>query len=368
MNELVPECITDLDSLQALGPAWQALSARLPENTDFFATWDYTWAYLNFHRPAQWQVVALREAGSQRLVAVFALQLFQLEAGGQMYRACQPLGTGYLTYIEFAVEGARRRDALQVLLNRVLRQQLAIDVAIFWPLHQSSPLYLSLLEDLGTSAALKTLRIPDNLHEIETRGLSLERHLAACSSKSFQHAAYCQRRLQAMGTLHFTLSEPPETMPAVLHALCQQNLRKFAGRHAFGHLPQWSAFMAEMVVSLSRAGLAQLSTLRLEGRVLASGVTFLHKRRRYFYLVDYDPAFARYSPAKVLLAKLIEQTFGEQGVFCFGAGSSRYKRDWGPSVGELKAAIVFFTSAARAALDGQLTGQGLNALGGVCGR
>ncbi len=365
MSELIPERVTDLPALEELREAWQALSARLPENTDFFATWDYTWAYLTCHRPANWQVVAVREAGSQRLVAVFALQLFQIEAEGRVYRACQPLGTGYLTYIEFAVEGALRRDVLQVLLNTVLQQQLNIDVAIFWPLHQSSPLYLSLLEDLGRTEVLKTLRFPSNLHEIETRGLGFDRYLAACSSTSFKNAAYCQRRLSAMGALGFTLSEPPEAMRPLLETLCQQNLHKFGERHAFRHLPKWSAFIYELVVSLSQAGLAQLSTLRLDGRVLACGVGFLHKRRRYFYLIDYDPEFVRYSPAKILLAKLIEQTFQEGGVFCFGAGSSRYKREWGPSVGELKAAIVFFNPTARAALDAQLTVHGLNALGGV---
>ena len=49
---LTPEPITDFPALQALHADWQALSARVPENTDFFATWDYIWAYLSFHRPA----------------------------------------------------------------------------------------------------------------------------------------------------------------------------------------------------------------------------------------------------------------------------------------------------------------------------
>ena len=57
---LTPEPITDFPALQALRADWQALSARIPENTDFFATWDTTWTYLSLHRPANWQVVAIR--------------------------------------------------------------------------------------------------------------------------------------------------------------------------------------------------------------------------------------------------------------------------------------------------------------------
>lgn len=363
MATLTTELIDDWPALEALREAWRALSARLPENTDFFATWDYTWTYLNCHRPANWRVVVVRDSGTQ-LVAVFPLQLFQLEEQGQVFRVCQPLGTGYLPYIEFPIDSRVRRDVLQTLLNTVMRQ-LGVDVAIFWPLHQSSPLYLSLLEDLGRTEALKTLRFPDNLHEIETRGLDFDRYLESCSSTTFRNSAYCQRRLGAMGALSFTLSEPLAVMRPLLDTLCQQNRQKFAERHAAQHLPKWSAFIPELVMSLSQAGRAQLSTLRLDGRVLASGVGFLHKRRRYFYLIDYDPEFVRFSPAKVLLAKLIEQTFQDQDVFCFGAGSSRYKRDWGPSVGELKAAIVFLNPPARTALEAKLDLRGLNALGGV---
>jgi len=32
---LIPECITDFPALAALREAWQGLSARIPESTDF---------------------------------------------------------------------------------------------------------------------------------------------------------------------------------------------------------------------------------------------------------------------------------------------------------------------------------------------
>lgn len=75
--------------------------------------------------------------------------------------------------------------------------------------------------------------------------------------------------------------------------------------------------------------------------------------------------WVRFSPAKILLRNLIEHTFQEGGVFCFGAGGAAYKRAWGPMVGELKAALVFFKPAARAALEDRLDVRGLNSLGGV---
>lgn len=359
----IPETITDFSALEALREEWQSLTARIPENSDFFATWDYTRAYLHVHRPANWQVVAIRQAQTRALMAVFPLQLFQIEQEGQIFRACQPLGVGYLPHIEFPIDSAARRDVLQVLLGPVLQQQLKIDVALFWPLHQSSPLYLALLEDLGPTAALKSLRFPDNLHEIETRGRDLKKYRQACSIKSFKDAAYMARKLGREGDLSFTLSESTANVRTLMDSLCQQNLKKFGDQHAYRHLPKWSAYLPELAVALCVDGLAQLSTLRLNGAVVASVLSFVHKQRRSLYLIDCDPAFVRYSPSKILLAKLIEQTFAEGGVFCFGAGSTPYKRDWGPAVGELKAALVFLNVDARTALEAKLTLGGLNSLG-----
>lgn len=363
--QLTSQRITDFLALEALRSDWQALSARTPENTDFFATWDYTWAYLNGHRPANWQVVTIRDSDGGALVAVFPLQVFQIEHQGQVFRACQPLGTGYLPYVEFPVESRVRRDVLQVLLNTVLQQQLNIDLAIFWPLHQASPLYLTLLEDLGRTEVLKTLRFPGNLHEIETRGRDLAAHRQGCSIKSFKDAAYKARKLGRQGDLRFTLSEPIDQLRPLMETLCQQNLQKFGEQHACRHLPKWSTYLPELAVALAATSQAQLSTLRLDGEVVASVLTFVHKQRRSLYLIDYDPQYVRYSPSKILLASLIEATFAEGGIYCFGAGSTPYKRDWGPAVGELKAALVFFNPNARAALEDQLTLNGLNSLGAL---
>lgn len=72
-----------------------------------------------------------------------------------------------------------------------------------------------------------------------------------------------------------------------------------------------------------------------------------------------------YCPSKILPAKLIEQTLAASGIFYFGAGSTAYKRDRGLAVGGLKAALVFFNPAARAALEDQLTLNGLNSLSGA---
>ena len=204
-----------------------------------------------------------------------------------------------------------------------------------------------------------------NLHEIETRGHDLAAHQQACSIKSFKDAVYKARKLGGHGKLRFTLNEPLASLRPLMETLCDQNLRKFGDQHACRHLPKWSAYLPELAIALSVSGLSQLSTLRLDGEVVASVLSFVHKQRRSLYLIDYDPKFVRYSPSKILLKKLIEQTFADGGVFCFGAGSSAYKRDWGPAVGELKAVLVFFNPAARAALEGQLGLRWLNSLGGV---
>lgn len=356
MPEIDVQIISDVPTLDRVREDWLNLSTTLPENTGFFAGWDYTHAYLRFHRPRHWVVIALRAADTGRLVGVFPLQVFQLQTAHGLMRACQPLGAAYLPYIEFHVRSHDRPEVLNALLNAGLRRTLGIDVLILWPLHETSPLYRTLLEDLGGGPFLKTQRFPDNLHEIDSRPLTVDAYRRLCRSSTLPNAQYAERRLRREGRVEIGRVDPQDHA-ALRHgvsALCALNQSKFGAAHIHAPRPHWPAYMAELVSELSAQGLAELVTLRCNAQVISSAICFLYKRRRSLYLYGYDPEFARFSPSKILLAHLIERTFDERGVFCFGAGRNRYKRDWALSVGELKSACVFLNPDARAALDDQI--------------
>ena len=109
--------------------------------------------------------------------------------------------------------------------------------------------------------------------------------------------------------------------------------------------------------------MAEVATLRLDRRVIAAGLSYWHKGRRYYTMCHYDPAYARFSPGKILMRGVIEHTFRDKGVFCFGAGAHAYKARWARSAGELKAAYVFLDTSVREKLGAQLNSGLIDRLG-----
>lgn len=348
---MLSEVIHSEPALLAIKREWQALSTSVPHSIGFFGGWDFVWHYIHVIRPGKWFVVALRHTESRQLVAVFPWELINLNAGEGIYCAVQPLGPSLVPYVDFAVSPAHLRAVLQVLFNTVLAQQVKIDVVCLWPLHEASLLYNVLNEDMRGSDVLKTFRYPNNLCEIETRGQDYDQYRREKSGVSFANARYCERRLKKEGELCFTLCEPALSATDIAAELCAASADRFPDQFVYRHKPGWAALVGEMVEALAGQGIAQVSTLRFNGAMIAGSLSFWHKCRRYFYLTYYDRAYAKYSPGKILLNRLIEQTFADKGIFCFGAGANSYKEHWAQSTGELKAAYIFLNPAARHVLD-----------------
>lgn len=354
------EVVSTLDALDALQECWQALYAAVPENTGFFASYQYLRVYLNFHRPVGWVVVAVFNTNKDQLLGVFPLSIFNIQDGSTVYRACKPLGGAYAPYFDFAVQSHFRRDVLSILLYDVLRGHFKCDLAFLGPLHDSSPLCLALLEDIN-SQELKIVRNPNSLSQIETRGQYFEDYFRQRKSLTLPNARYQERRLRKMGTVEIRLADHGEDFTERVVELCQRNEAQFAETNYYRHHANWHAYMAQLVTHLAPQGLAEFSTLRLNDQVIASALSFIHPGRHYFYLTAYDPVFANHSPSKILMSRLIERTFAEKRVFCFGAALYPYKLDWLQSVGDIRTPIVFFSPESRRALDERLVAGKLSA-------
>lgn len=344
--------ITTITQLEALKDGWRALSGSVQENTGFFASWDYTYAYVKFHRPNDWVVIAAYADLSKIPIAIFPLTSFNIEHEGRTFKAYKALGIPYISYIEFPIQDEFRRVLLPKLLSDVLQTYLNCDVLFFGPFSESSLTYLAMVESLPKEQ-LKTLT-HRTLSQIDSRGQSFEGYFARRKKSTLPDALRCERRLCELGQLEFRCSDHHSDLDEIVTWLCRQSADNFGSNHLLGTQSDWAGFVAKLAAQLCPIGLIEISTLRLDGRVIASHLGFLFKGRRSYYLPAYDHKFSRFSPSKVLMAKLIERTFHENGVFCFGSGIYPYKLDWCQTVGEVKIPIVFFDSVTRRALDDYL--------------
>ena len=348
------QIIQELPELQALEADWHALSTAGPQSLDFFSTWNFTWHYVSTMQPRKWLVVCLREAHTGALCGVFPWEFFTLQADAGAFRAVQPLAAAVVPYVEPPLALAVRRDVLQVVLDTVLRDQLRIDLVCWWPLHEASPLYQLLTEDLGGSAVLQTFRYSRNIHELETRGLDYEQYCLTQPGDTFADARYQQRRLGRLGEVALNMHEDGAEALRVADWMCQGIALQFGADFLYRGRPRWPQLVRALVGELGASAVAEVATLRLDGRVIAASLSYWHKGRRYYTLCHYDPAYARFSPGKILMRGLIEQTFHDKGIFCFGAGNHAYKGRWARSAGELKAAYVFLSASVREHLGDQL--------------
>jgi hypothetical protein len=364
---VVAEIIDNELALFALQADWQSLSGALPDSIDFFSSWDYVSSFVRFHQRGHWYIATFRDATTRQLVGVFPLRVFQLKGSdGVTYQACQPLGPGVVPYIEMPVRSGYLRLVLQQLLNAVLKQQLKVDVAFFWPLHESSALYRSLLEDFGVQGIFKIHRYPRSLSTIETWGIDCESYYKNLPSGVFRDARYRERRLGKLGNVQITQEQGPEQVRATVALLCQWNINRYAEKHAYVQHPQWAEFTTHLAADMAQRGLAEVLSLRLDGVPIAATLSFVYKRRRCFYLYDGEPAYRQYSSSKIVLSHLIERSFEAQQIFCFGSGDYAYKRDWAQSVGEIKACCLFLNPLAQTALGEQLDSKNIvNGLGAL---
>jgi CelD/BcsL family acetyltransferase involved in cellulose biosynthesis len=90
-------------------------------------------------------------------------------------------------------------------------------------------------------------------------------------------------------------------------------------------------FICDTAEELLRAHMLLLHAMLLNDQVVAASFAMLHGERLYFYLCDFDPAYATISPGTMLTAHVIEQAANEGAKFFdFLQGDEQYKfAKWG---------------------------------------
>jgi CelD/BcsL family acetyltransferase involved in cellulose biosynthesis len=82
--------------------------------------------------------------------------------------------------------------------------------------------------------------------------------------------------------------------------------------------------------ALAAAGIARMTLMSIEERVVGAHYGFVHRSTAFAYLGGFDPAFAFESPGTVLMGHAIEAAIAEGcGEFHFLRGQEPYKYEWG---------------------------------------
>lgn len=156
-------------------------------------------------------------------------------------------------------------------------------------------------------------------------------YLSTRSSNLRRKVRNRQRRLAALGDVRYEHADRTTAQAAVDELIRLHSLRwtgqpdvTLISRSAPGR-----AFYRAVLSRLVYEGIADVVSLRLNGRAIAAQAGFVVGRTYSSYLVAFDPSMARYEPGTLLDAYLLEQAWRRGlGTFDFMTGDEPYKYRW----------------------------------------
>lgn len=318
------EVVTDSARLRELADQWDELWDRSPA-AGLFQSFDYCLdAWELVARPAGQRLACVTGWRDGRLVAVWPFVIVR----NLLWTYARPLVASGVELHELLVDESVdatewARQAWHALLDAARPD--AVD--------------LSFIEHSPSAGALGSLPA----RAVETnetvcvfvdlrREQDWDSYYGSLSKSYRKDFAKSRRRLEALGTVEFTVLEPgdPRIGPLVEWTLAQK--RRWAERT--GKKGEWlysENYRDFLGHQLSRPGGGArnvLMTLTLDGTPLATQIGALGKDRFDAVIAGFDADYDRYSPGALLTEAMIRWAW-ERGADCaLGAGAEPYKLFW----------------------------------------
>lgn len=139
------------------------------------------------------------------------------------------------------------------------------------------------------------------------------------------------RRLEEKGELTYRECGTLERGLQLLDQFARQKSQRFAATGATDILANGAVleFYKEVTRRLWDSGQVHISSLDLDHQPIATHFGFIAGQRYFYYMPSFDSTFSLYSPGRLIVFNLIENSFLKGlGEFDFMNGSEPYKYEW----------------------------------------
>jgi CelD/BcsL family acetyltransferase involved in cellulose biosynthesis len=356
--------IQRIDELKAIENDWNTLYLSIPENHALFSSWQYVFSFASFYDKLGWSVVAISSVANNELVGIFPIEILAGKVNGTEARVCRSLGTKFAYYTDYLVAPAHRADAINAFLS-IVRDNLRCDVLHFGPAHEKSINYLMILESLSPS----DYRLTKNRHTpyIDARSSSFADYCAQKERRRvLADARRNERRLAEQGDLAFTIHTCASEAASLIDLLLAIHAGRFSEQHHYDRMDKnWKGFFSSLFRQTTARCVTNIAALRLNGELIAACAGFASKGLRIYYFPVFIEQYARFAPGKVLLMKLIQESFDSKDFFCLGPGEHPYKGPWSQAIAETKQMWIFLSERGRTEMSGRLSGNLLSLFDGT---
>jgi CelD/BcsL family acetyltransferase involved in cellulose biosynthesis len=288
-------------------------------------TWARTW-WRYFGRGRRLRILVVEDAG--RIVALAPLFLERpLPVPGRL----RIIGAGVTNDFHdwlLPVDPGKRAECLRLLFDHLAtrRDWLRLEIQGL----RSDSIMLPLV-DLARDRHLLIRTRPGPLNlVVPTRG-TWACYLGTRGGNVRRNLGKKQRRLARLGDVAYVHADGGTAAAAVEETIQLHGLR-WAGRDdstLVSRSARGRAFYRAVLPPLVEAGIADLVSLRLDGRAIATQVGFQIGDTYFNYQAAFDPGLARYSPSTLLLAYLLERAReNDLKMFDFMTGDEPYKHEW----------------------------------------
>lgn len=116
------------------------------------------------------------------------------------------------------------------------------------------------------------------------------------------------RRLESLGELEYIVARHPDEVQIQLEEFLTLEAKGWKGRKRTAVVSDRfrAAFTREAVANLAEVDGVRIHALRLNGRIIASIIVFITSGEAYTWKTCYDEDLSKYSPGKLLAARLTE--------------------------------------------------------------
>lgn len=320
------DLIADTQGLDRLGPQWTALSGAGQGNVHTLFDWLVAWWHSYqaksavFAHPLRLMVIVLRR-GDGTLWGIAPLMVEDTQPPTVRF-----LGEGVSDYADVLVTGERRRFCAALL--EVLGHHLGragVDLRQF---PESSPNYPALMTALADSGIQAQDELDERCPFLAVQG-TWQDYYATVSKSHRDDVARCCRRLSDLAEL--TCRRHDHVTPERLAGFADINR---ARQQRLGHASLYDNpfkldFVRRVTPAFNQSGAMRAWSLELGGQMIAYVYGFLWDNVYFYWNIGLLPEYARYSPGKVLLARMLEAAFAEGlTAFDFMRGDESYKFIW----------------------------------------
>jgi len=320
--------INNIEEFNGLEPAWNEALAKSGSDNFFLrhewlASW---WQY--YGQGNELFVVLLLDEGT-----IIAAAPLMIKHSRFHFRSLRFIAYEVTDYNDF-IAIREPEECFKLISAEILRQHQRWDMLDLYFLREDSPhftYWTKYFKDVDGVFGKQKNVDASVVIDLNKYG-SWEEYFNKLSKKTRDDIKRQLNRLNKLGRISFDRTRTKEAGI--------QLFREFIAKHQarWHELSQASQFSDPTLVNkylalidkLAGNGLLDLSCLKLDGVPIAFHFGYVYNRCFFYYTPAFDPRYAAYSPGKILLKYLMENSFRDKlMIFDLLRGTEKYKLVWG---------------------------------------